>query len=454
MPRVCCNCGTALADRAAFCSACGIRVQVPECNPVGQQINGTPVESAVVPAEQPPSHLGTLPYEIGRAHGKRGVLIAVAITFAVVLLLFAVLSSQSDHAAATSTAGSSESPQIDSYIPQPQKSFTYMIESFIPSYNSADTEVRKTNVRFERKNAIIHYFSRSGGLRFQGWVGELQDLRTESDGKASFSVKLKGSETAIVTWNNSLSDIGSNTMISRNDALYPALMDIKNGDEVTVSGTFVVEGVGQDYVREASLTEDGSMTSPEFIVRFSQIGKGSVRTSAPVLNDAPIPTEEVVRPEHTTDDVVANSTPPVQNQSPTLQQSPQVPPYIPPVQDVPSAQAPVDVPATPTEAPRSDVLMVTVIKTKVVQHIDPMGHAMLLAKAYRKDAPDDRFSLICHTARSSCTSLREGEDYNARILQPGDQYYDHDYADLKGAVIVRIGNAVFALMREKKVAEQ
>ncbi len=129
-------------------------------------------------------------------------------------------------------------------------------------------------------------------------------------------------------------------------------------------------------------------------------------------------------------------------------------PYIPPVQDVASAQAPVVVPATPTEAPRSDVLMVTVIKTKVVQHIDPMGHAMLLAKAYRKDAPDDRFSLICHTARSSCTSLREGEDYNARILHPGDPHYDHDYADLKGAVIVRIDNAVFALMREKKMAGQ
>lgn len=105
-------------------------------------------------------------------------------------------------------------------------------------------------------------------------------------------------------------------------------------------------------------------------------------------------------------------------------QSPPVQAYVPPVQYTPSAQAPVEAPApgpvradvqipryaqpveapsVPAKAPRYDVLTVTVTNTKVVQHIDPQGHAMLLAKASRKDAPGDRFSLICHTAKSSCT---------------------------------------------------
>ena len=48
--------------------------------------------------------------------------------------------------------------------------------------------------------------------------------------------------------------------------------------------------------------------------------------------------------------------------------------------------------------------------------------------------------------------MREGEDYDARILQAGDPYYTYGY--LKDAVIVRIDNAVFALMREKNVSEQ
>jgi hypothetical protein len=37
-------------------------------------------------------------------------------------------------------------------------------------------------------------------------------------------------------------------------------------------------------------------------------------------------------------------------------------------------------------------------------------------------------------------------------FKSGDPNYT--YGDLKGAVIVRIGNAVFALMREKNVREQ
>ena len=66
--------------------------------------------------------------------------------------------------------------------------------------------------------------------------------------------------------------------------------------------------------------------------------------------------------------------------------------------------------------------MVTVTETKVVKHIDPQGHAMLLAKAYRKHFPDDRFSLICHTARSSCKIIAKVRtttrgSYN-RVIRP------------------------------------
>ena len=248
-------------------------------NLVGEPINPTQDESAIVHTEHPPSQRGTLLYEIGHALGVRGFMFVILV---VAGILFAVWLSQPDSPTKTSTTPLDKSQQLDSYIPPLQKSFTSMIESFIPSYNAADTEIRKTNVRFQRKDAIVRYFSGSGSLRFQGWLGEVQGLRTESDGKASLSVKLKGSETVIGTWNNSLSDSFSDTMISRADNLYPSLMEIRNGDEVTVSGTFIIEGSGQDYVREMSLTEAGSMTSPEFVVRFSQINKGSTRTSLPV----------------------------------------------------------------------------------------------------------------------------------------------------------------------------
>ena len=243
----CGSCGATLTDRSAFCSACGNRVET-----VGRMPTTGRTEKQSI---------------------RHPVFLFVAL---IVIVVIAIRSSQHDE---NSTAGNyapsstDNIRQSDVTVPAQQRSFTSLVESFVPSYNSADTEIRKTNVRFERKDALTQYFSRSGGLQFKGWVGEVHNLTTESDGKASLSVALKGSETVIKTWNNSFSDSPSHTMISRGDALYPSLTDIKDGDVVTVSGTFILEGGGQDYLRESSLTEDGSMTSPEFIVRFSEISR-------------------------------------------------------------------------------------------------------------------------------------------------------------------------------------
>jgi hypothetical protein len=271
MPLFCRRCGTSLSEGSAFCSACGIPVDSERSISPAKPLSATQysiVGESINPTEYVDTDSNRLS-EVGRSLGIGGFVVVAVVLLGIA---FAIWRNASSDSASTSAAPTNES-QPESIIPLPQRSFTIMVESFIPRYNNADTEIRKTNVRFERKDAIVQYFSASGSLRFQEWVGEVQDLKTERDGEASFSVKLKGSETIIGTWNNSLSDSFSHTMISRGDALYPSLMEIKNGDEVTVSGTFIIEGNGQDYVREESLTEPGSMTSPEFLVRFSQVGK-------------------------------------------------------------------------------------------------------------------------------------------------------------------------------------
>jgi hypothetical protein len=183
-------------------------------------------------------------------------------------------SSQPSSTPANASTDQSSAPPIDSSIPVPQKTFTTVIESFETPYNNADTEIKKTSVRFDRKDAISQYFSQSGNLQFQGWTGQVQALTTESDGKAYVSIKLAGSGVVIETWNNSASDLFANSMIPRGDPLYPSLMNLKEGDNVTVSGAFIQDdSKGLDYIVESSLTEDGSMTGPEFIVKFSQINK-------------------------------------------------------------------------------------------------------------------------------------------------------------------------------------
>jgi hypothetical protein len=290
MPKFCHNCGAALADRGAFCTACGTPV-VPGAHPAPQSAS-----AMHKPDADPSNHRAAVSAALqGDTWARVGLITFGAI---VVFGIFWALLTRNgnpptpsvvENATPPATTNVARTPapietipQQASFIPPTQRSFTSIVESFIPSYNAADTEIRKTNVRFERKNAVARYVAESGGLRFQGWAGQVESLKTESDGEASVSVKLSGSQTVIRTWNNSFSDSDAHTMISRNDALYQFLTAIKEGDEVTVSGTFLLSDNQSDYIKESSLTEAGSMTTPEFLVRFSEIKVG-----------LPVPTQNV-----------------------------------------------------------------------------------------------------------------------------------------------------------------
>lgn len=138
-------------------------------------------------------------------------------------------------------------------------------------------------------------------------------MTTESDGEAYVSVQLRGTDIEIQTWNNSLSDTEDHTMIRRSDALYTSLRDIKEGDDVTVAGAFL-EG-DKDYIKETSLTEGGSMTEPEFIVRVSRIGKGvqsleKPDAAQPVTRSEKLPLTPAVSQEPSPSAVVEHVTPP------------------------------------------------------------------------------------------------------------------------------------------------
>jgi hypothetical protein len=82
---------------------------------------------------------------------------------------------------------------------------------------------------------------------------------------------LEGNTIKIQTWNNGLSDIADKTLIPVNTPLFNAISDLKEGISVKVSGQFVAGE--QDYIGEQSLTENGSMTEPEFSVHFTKVEK-------------------------------------------------------------------------------------------------------------------------------------------------------------------------------------
>jgi len=199
------------------------------------------------------------------------VSIAVISVFAFLLLIVVAIrySSSND---ATSKPSDSESLSVP--IPSEESRFSSTVESFVGPYQSADTDIRKTNVRFERKAALQGFFLNSAqSFSFQGWVGRVNKMTTERDGEAYVAIRLPNSNVLLETMNNSFGDAltFSRTMIARGDPIYPSLMRLHIGDEVRFSGLFLRSEKTEDYVEEESVTEEGSMTEPDFIVHFISI---------------------------------------------------------------------------------------------------------------------------------------------------------------------------------------
>jgi hypothetical protein len=73
----------------------------------------------------------------------------------------------------------------------------------------------------------------------------------------------------IKTWNNALSDIASNTLIEKGTPVFNRLFDLSNGQRVRFSGAFLPSD--SDFIKETSMTIDGSMRNPEFLFKFKSV---------------------------------------------------------------------------------------------------------------------------------------------------------------------------------------
>lgn len=156
-------------------------------------------------------------------------------------------------------------------LPAAQQGFCEAIKTADAAYRSAQgdgaNELKLSKLRTARKAAVTAAVK---GGSFKDWVGAIDGLQTTGDGKAILSIKLKcDADVKLSTWNNTLSDMMDNTLIEQTSKLYDAIAELGEGTKVKVSGKFV--GGDVDGYRESSMTEMGSMTDPDYKVRFSGI---------------------------------------------------------------------------------------------------------------------------------------------------------------------------------------
>lgn len=196
---------------------------------------------------------------------KTGCLTKIAAGFLIIIaigFLGNLLPKKNNSGSTTDPENTAQNVQVSAE----QQNFVKIVESYYSLYKQAPNELKKSALRAERKTAIQGAL---GTMTVQDWVGTLRDMGTNSEGKASLTIQLAGSKIEIKTWNNAVSDIADKTLIETGSELYNTLSNLSKGSTVRFSGTF--KPGENDYIREASLTELGSMTSPAFIMSFTNV---------------------------------------------------------------------------------------------------------------------------------------------------------------------------------------
>lgn len=178
-----------------------------------------------------------------------------------------------NNSALTSTASPAQYQQPASYrpssypvqqplrIPDLQLRFTQEVEAFIPLYKQAPNELVKTDLRRQRRTRLSQILP---NLSISGWVARIHSMRTDSNGLAYIALRLPNSCITI-----------HSTPISGDSSLYKLFSQLKSGPEdgdlVEFSGFF--KPSSEDYLKEISWTESGSMIEPEFLLQISDVRK-------------------------------------------------------------------------------------------------------------------------------------------------------------------------------------
>lgn len=158
-----------------------------------------------------------------------------------------------------------KSQSLESQIPEDQLRFIGVVTEYVSRFKAAKNELQQSVMRDQRKGEILYTL---GGYSVNSWVGTIIQLKTNTEGKAILSVRISP-DIEIKTWNNALSDLASNTLIEKGTPVFSGLFNLSSGQRVKFSGSFFPSE--SDFIKETSMTIDGSMKNPEFLFKFKSV---------------------------------------------------------------------------------------------------------------------------------------------------------------------------------------
>ncbi|MBV7480346.1 hypothetical protein [Pseudomonas sp. PDM31] len=146
--------------------------------------------------------------------------------------------------------------------PADQVQFTTVIVKYVDIYREAPNELKKSTAARKRLDELGTIKADPRNLK--GWIGYIKNLGTTSDGDAYLEIVGLIDSMTFGTWNNSFSDLQDKTLIKNGTPLYDALSEMQEGDVVKFSGSLL---------KPKNMTEEGKMTSPEFLFHFKTVEK-------------------------------------------------------------------------------------------------------------------------------------------------------------------------------------
>jgi hypothetical protein len=182
------------------------------------------------------------------------------------LLVFVVLLVIAHFGSSTTSPEANDQGSVSPTLPATESSFIQAVVRAREDSQTAANDMQKGGIKAIRDRTLCNTLT---SLAVSDWVGTVKTVDSNSDGKGVLAIEI-APDVLVKTWNNDLSDIGSNTLIEPGTAVFTAASAMKSGQLVSFSGNFL-SGVSGDCVSESSLTLDGKLQSPEFIFQFASV---------------------------------------------------------------------------------------------------------------------------------------------------------------------------------------
>ncbi len=150
-------------------------------------------------------------------------------------------------------------------IPSAEQAVISAVQAARQAYNSGSNDLQKGAARVQRGKGICQAIPDRRAIH---WIGKVSALSSNGEGKGVLAIEIADG-IQVKTWSNAFSDAFDDTLIGQSSPVFKQVQTLTVGERVQFSGVFPADD--NDCIKEPSLTLEGSISEPDFIIKFTEI---------------------------------------------------------------------------------------------------------------------------------------------------------------------------------------